>query len=118
MTYFLQRFMSEYVRVHYKKIQSGDEDRQKKVKTWKTFMQKLKKQVKLFMVSCVQIASKMCSHYKVTSHSNKTTLVHKSLFVCLFVCLYVCMLVFLRLYCSLDGCRALKGTVSVSMRLL
>ena len=81
--------MSEYVRVHYKKIQSGDEDRQKKVKTWKTFMQKLKKQVKLFMVSCVQIASKMCSHYKVTSHSNKTTLVHKSLFVCLFVCLYV-----------------------------
>ncbi|XP_033628956.1 cyclin N-terminal domain-containing protein 1-like [Asterias rubens] len=59
------RFMSEYVRVHYKKIQSGDEDRQKKVKTWKTFMQKLKKQVKLFMVSCVQIASKMCSHYKI-----------------------------------------------------
>ncbi|XP_022111087.1 cyclin N-terminal domain-containing protein 1-like isoform X2 [Acanthaster planci] len=62
------RFMTKYARDQLKKAHSGRGGYQKKAATWNSFLRKIQKHLKLYITSCVQIASKMCSHYKILTN--------------------------------------------------
>ncbi|XP_038047122.1 cyclin N-terminal domain-containing protein 1-like [Patiria miniata] len=62
------RFMTKYVHDQFKKLHSDKGGGKKTNTTWNSFLKKLQKHLKLYIMSCVQIASKMCSHYKILTN--------------------------------------------------